>query len=110
MIRVITPLRNRQVLSCTYMNIHRSEMEGMSALISPEHGLVDNVTIRRSAGDSKNKMAQANKTLNHCDLEHNGSLLIDSILSQDEAAEVVSMLNMANELNAQFLHLLADGR
>ena len=32
------------------------------------------------------------------DLENQGSLLIDSILSQDEAEEVVSMLNMANEL------------
>ena len=81
------------------MNTPRPEMEGLSTLSWQGFEDEDNITIRKSAGTEKSKMAQTRSTLNLHALEHSGSLLIDSILSQDEAEEVVTMLNSANELN-----------
>ena len=60
---------------------------------------MENITMRR-AGWKKNKMALDSTRVR--DLELEGSLLIDSILSQDEANDVVSMLDMANELDGGF--------
>ena len=55
----------------------------------------ENITTRRSAGDKKSKMALSKRLT---DLENSGSLFIDSILSQDEKSEVISMFDMADEL------------
>ena len=55
-----------------------------------------NITTRKIPGAGKSKMALSNKTVS--DLGHDGSLLIDSILSQDEEFDIITMLNTANEL------------
>ena len=83
------------------MNMHRMDMEGLYTLPSQLGEGICNVTTRKMRGASKSKMALPQSTLNLRDRECNGSLLIDSILSQDEEDEVVSMLNMANELNGE---------
>ena len=59
-----------------------------------------NITTRRSTGLKKSKMASEIGRAD--DLQRNGSLFIDSILSQDEASEVISMFDMANELKGGF--------
>ena len=79
------------------MNTLRIEMEGLLEEFSKNYDALANITVRKSSEGFKSKMALADPALNQRDLEHHGSLLIDSILSQDEAAEVVSMLNRANE-------------
>ena len=58
--------------------------------------LLSNITTRKVPGPGKNKMALSRKSA--FDLERDGSLMIDSILSQDEEVDIVAMLNMANEL------------
>ena len=59
----------------------------------------DNITTRRSAGNKKSKMATSKRDdVGRCDLEINGSLFIDSILSQDETSDVISMFDLADEL------------
>ena len=57
-----------------------------------------NVTTRRAPGREKSKMAQ-NIIEKAFDLEEKGSLFIDSILSQDEEHDIISMMNTANELD-----------
>ena len=56
----------------------------------------DNITLRRQGGLKKSKMAEAGESM--FDLDGDGSLLIDSILSQDESKDVFCMLAMADEL------------
>ena len=56
-----------------------------------------NITTRRVTGGKKNKMAYTIK--GDYDLGSDGSLLIESILSRDETNDVITMLNMADELN-----------
>ena len=56
-----------------------------------------NVTTRRLTGGKKSKMATA--YIPACDLEQLDSLVIEDILSNDEAKDVVTMLSMANELD-----------
>ena len=69
---------------------------------------MDNIT-RWRADLKKRKMAWSSKRM--LDLEHDGSLLIDSILSQDEENDVVSMLSIADELEDGLkLHILSNGR
>ena len=53
----------------------------------------DNVTMRRTSGPKKGKMTHNLQG----DLHGDGSIFIDSILSQDEANDVVSMLIQADE-------------
>ena len=57
--------------------------------------ITGNVTTRKRADTWKSKMARPAKNLLSRDFE--GSLLIDSILSQDEEKDVVSMMVMADE-------------
>ena len=52
-----------------------------------------NVTTRRPYNFKKNKMASGDTN------EKAGSLIIEDILSQDEAKDVVTMLSMADEVN-----------
>ena len=62
-------------------------MEGLSQ---------DNITTRRSNSRSKVKMMATDMT-DH-ELEYNSSLLIEHILSHDEVADVIKMMDMADEL------------
>ena len=81
------------------MNYSRSVMDSLYSSLILDCAPEDNVTLRRSmVGPKGTKMARG------CvrDLELEGSLLINSILSQDEACDVVSMLNVANELDGGF--------
>ena len=54
----------------------------------------DNVTLRRGSNQKKDKMAS---THIETDLQRDGSLFFDSILSLDETKDVLSMLIMADE-------------
>ena len=54
-----------------------------------------NITKRRTVGSRKSKMASCKTP---CDLDYEDSLIIDSILSQDETNDIVTMLTMANEM------------
>ena len=58
-----------------------------------------NITTRRGVVMETANMAAADRSL--LDLEQEGSLLIEEILSRDEAKDVVSMMVMANEINEE---------
>ena len=64
---------------------------------SPQTTITENVTLRRQTVTLKPKMAATGKC--KYDLEGDGSLLLDSILSQDETNEVFRMLARANEID-----------
>ena len=55
----------------------------------------NNVTTRRNSGSKKGKMALASTA--ELDLQQDGSLFVDSILSQDESMDIVTMMIMADE-------------
>ena len=78
------------------MNIHTSDMS--SVYDQRTQGMItgSNITMRRAAGPGGSKMASADTRLK---IDGHRSLLMDSILSRDEARDVVNMLDMADELD-----------
>ena len=64
-----------------------------------EHEVEANITTRRSSATKKYKMASSSKDMGDLGInEMDGSLFIDNILSQDETCDVLSMFDMADEL------------
>ena len=59
-----------------------------------------NVTTRRKSGSKHDKMALTPKPL--CDLQQSDSIFIDTILSQDESNDILSMMIMADEHHGGF--------
>ena len=75
------------------MNADRSKMSTVYSHLIQEHDDGHNITIRKGPGFKRPNMAAPSRYL-----DHNDSLFIDSILSQDETEDVVTMLTMADEL------------
>ena len=72
----------------------------------------ENIMTQRGEKAKKSNMACAGKDMS--DLERKGSLLIESIVSQDEASDVVSIMIMAKEIDDRsplpraLLHIYTD--
>ena len=71
-------------------------MASIYASQPPAGQQTSHVTIRRGQDGRRSKMAEAEHGSRH-DPGHSSSILIDSILSQDESKDVLSMMIMANE-------------
>ena len=70
-------------------------MTDLISITTGDYSIESNVTTRKASGQAKIKMAMSDVTAR--DLERDGSLLLDSILSQDEEVDIIMMLNSANE-------------
>ena len=77
------------------MNLSRQDMSSGSNWCTSDFLRIDNVTTRRRQYGPKSNMAHYVKGSTGLDLD--GSILVDSILSQDEAHDIVSMMIMADE-------------
>ena len=72
-------------------------MTSLLGSTTTHRGEFQGITVPRGPGSKRNKMADDRGQV--ADLEPKSSICIDSILSQDESRDIVSMMVMADELD-----------